>query len=151
MCTWNDRPSRLSMHQRHTNALDFSDGDALQGVHTQHAGDEVLCLRAHKVWNAVVSGQDLPKHVWDALLHVVVEWQHATEQRKQHYPTGPHVHFRPCVACALDDLWCSVVETATGRFQKVALLHDIGQAKINNFEIVARVQQLLIEVMKRKS
>ena len=38
-------------------------------------------------------------------------------------------------------LWCSIVWAATAGFQEVAVTHDVGQAKIRDFDVHLGVQQ----------
>ena len=73
----------------------------MQGVHEQHAGDEVPGPGAQVGGELVDAPLDLFEQVGDVL---VVEGQAAAQQREQDDPAGPDVHFGARVQTPADDL-----------------------------------------------
>ena len=73
----------------------------MQGVHEQHAGDQIPGPRAQVGGELVDAALDLFEQVGDVL---VVEGQAAAQQGEQDDPAGPDIHFWARIQTPADDL-----------------------------------------------
>lgn len=66
---------------------------------------------------------------------LVIKGKTAAEHDVEDDSAAPNIDFRPGVKLAADNFRGGVVWAATGCFEKVAVLHDVGEAKIANLDV----------------
>ena len=89
-------------------------------------------------WEAVDALADFDKERWDI---VVVKRQATTEHDVQNHAAAPNIDFGPRVQAAGDDLGRGVVGTAAAGFEKVAVAHQVGEAKVADLDVEKLVEQ----------
>lgn len=110
---------------------DIVEGDARGLLLDEQLGDEIACLRAHKVREGVRdSGDELER----LLLFLVIKGRLSDEELVQEYTDGPEVDARVVLA-ALDHLRCEVVERTAESATTSRRTGNDGPAKVRKFDV----------------
>ena len=120
---------------------DFVNFDALDRVRLEHSVDQIAHIPRDVVRKKEPSLADfLEQH---AQL-VIVEGERAADHRVQNDSAGPDVDVLASIALATDDLGRCIVGRAAGRRERHAVLHRVGQAEVDQLDVVVFVQQQVL-------
>mmetsp|Transcript_26940 Transcript_26940/g.75743 ORF Transcript_26940/g.75743 Transcript_26940/m.75743 type:complete len:310 (-) Transcript_26940:208-1137(-) len=122
---------------------DFWNRDALHRVHLEHARDEIPRQLRQVRGGAVDPALDLLEEAGDRF---IVEWQRPAKQRVEDDTAGPHIDLGTGVEMPADDLGRSIVGRPAGCPQKVPVPHQVGKAKVGNFDVQIGIQQEILRL-----
>lgn len=118
--------------------LDLLRGQTLLRICFHHLAQHVLALSRQVFGHLELSRQNLLVKLAGIF---VFKRQKAREHRKQDHSRGPHINATPVVQLALDHLGSGVAWRSTSSLESLSLLVGVGQAKVNQLQILLVVEQ----------
>ena len=120
---------------------DLIDVNSLARIRDENLSDHVSGLIGQKVWQIIISVQNLLVEVRSFLILV---GEISTEHGVEDYTTTPEVAHETVVPLSSNHLWGCIARTTAGCFECIALLVEVTQAEVNNFKTLIVIDKKIL-------
>mmetsp|Transcript_60852 Transcript_60852/g.128763 ORF Transcript_60852/g.128763 Transcript_60852/m.128763 type:complete len:254 (+) Transcript_60852:1040-1801(+) len=118
-----------------------SDGEALLGVYSEKARNEVFHSVADRIREGVVGGQNLLVENPGVL---ILEWQVAAHKSEEDHSATPKIAHLWHILLPCHHFWRRIARRSTGGAQALAIPEEVAEAKVHNLDALVFVQQQIL-------